>query len=67
MLVVFNVADMNCGHCASAITRAIKEVDKDAQVLIDVGGRTVEIEPGAADPSVLQGAISAAGYTPIQA
>ena len=67
MLVVFKVADMTCGHCASAITRAVKAVDKDAEVLVNVAERLVEIEPGAADAGVLREAIEEAGYTPVQA
>ena len=65
MLVVFKVDDMTCGHCASAITRAVKEADKDARVVVKVGEHRVEVEPKAADAKALQQAISAAGYTPV--
>ena len=65
-MVAFKVEDMTCGHCASVITRAVKEADKDAQVRINVGEHLVEIEPKASDAKGLQEAISEAGYTPVE-
>jgi copper chaperone len=65
-MIAFKVEDMTCGHCASVIARAVKEVDKEAQVRVDVGAHLVEIEPGACDAKVLREAISEAGYTPVE-
>jgi copper chaperone len=65
-MIAFKVEDMTCGHCASVITRAVKEVDKEAQVRVDVGAHLVEIEPKASDAGVLREAISEAGYTPVE-
>ncbi len=67
MPIVFKVEDMTCGHCASVITRAVKEADKEAQVLVNVAERRVEIEPKAADAKALQEAIAETGYTPVKA
>jgi copper chaperone len=32
----FNVPDMTCGHCASAITKAVKAEDPNAEVEISL-------------------------------
>jgi copper chaperone len=65
MMIAFKVNDMTCGHCASTITRAVKEADRDAQVRINVGERLVEIEPKTSDADALRKAIAEAGYTPV--
>jgi copper chaperone len=64
-MIVFQVNDMTCGHCASTITRAVKETDRDAQVRINIGEHRVEIEPKASDAEELRAAIAEAGYTPV--
>ena len=38
-----NVSGMTCGHCALAITKAIKQVDPRAAVKVDVAGGTVTL------------------------
>lgn len=64
-MIAFDVNDMTCGHCASTITKALKAVDKDAKVSIDLARHRVEIEPTASDAQELQEAIAEAGYTPV--
>jgi copper chaperone len=66
MMIAFRVDDMTCGHCASVITRAVKEVDGQAQVRVNVAEHLVEIEPRMADAKALREAISEAGYTPVE-
>lgn len=61
----FDVKDMTCGHCASTITKALKAVDQDARVSIDLARHLVSIEPAQADAGELQAAIVEAGYTPV--
>ncbi len=63
-MIAFEVKDMTCGHCVSAITQAVKDADGRAQVRIDLGTRRVEIDPAAADAQALADAIREAGYTP---
>ncbi|WP_395702593.1 heavy-metal-associated domain-containing protein [Aquabacterium sp.] len=65
MTIRFEVQDMSCGHCVSAITRAVKEVDAEAEVKIDLASHRVEVQPRQADAAALQAAISEAGYTPV--
>lgn len=40
----FNVPDMSCGHCTSAIEKAIKAADGAANVTCDLETRTVDID-----------------------
>lgn len=61
----FRVDDMTCGHCASTITKALKETDPNARVTIDLGQHLVMVEPTEADTQELSNAISEAGYTPV--
>lgn len=64
-MIVFQVNDMTCGHCASTITKAVKGADSDANVRIDVVRRRVEIASKASNAAELRDAIAEAGYTPI--
>ena len=60
----FSVQDMTCGHCCSTITRAIRGVDADSRVAIDLDSRTVRVN-SAKSPAELLAAIRGAGYTPV--
>lgn len=64
-MIAFEVNDMTCGHCAGAITRALKAVDRNATVRIDLARHRVEIDPGEADVQALRDAIEEAGYSPV--
>lgn len=63
-MIAFKVDDMTCGHCASTITRAVKDVDPDAEVRIDLDRHLVEIDAKAGTAQALRAAIAGAGYTP---
>jgi copper chaperone len=64
-MIAFEVLDMTCGHCVSAITRAIQAVDEDARVEIDLPRHRVLVAPARVDAATLAGAIEEAGYTPV--
>ena len=64
-MIAFDVNDMTCGHCVGTITQAVKGLDKDAEVRIDLARHRVEIEPQTADARQLAEAIREAGYTPV--
>jgi copper chaperone len=66
-MIAFEVNDMTCGHCVSSITKAVKALDKDAAVRIDLATHRVEVEPARADAAQLAAAIEDAGYTPVPA
>ena len=62
----FEVQDMSCGHCGGAISRAVKAVDPDAVVTVDLSARRVVVDSAAADARDIKSAIEEAGYTPVQ-
>ena len=62
-MVTFQVSDMTCGHCASAIARAVAGVDKDATIQVSIPQKLVRIS-GTASAIELAGAVRDAGYTP---
>jgi copper chaperone len=57
------VKDMTCGHCAGAITKAVKDVDAQASVDIDIAAKTVRIDSSRSINDFLS-AIEEAGYSP---
>lgn len=64
-MLAFEVNDMTCGHCASTITKAVKTVDPEADVQVDLDRHLVRVAT-ASDAGAVQKAISDAGYTPAQ-
>jgi len=40
---LFTVSGMTCGHCEKAVTRAVQQVDPQAQVRIDRSQNRVEV------------------------
>lgn len=65
-MIAFEVNDMTCGHCTSAITQALKAADQDAKIQIDLTTHRVQVEPVLANAEALARAIRNAGYTPVQ-
>lgn len=64
-MITFEVQDMTCGHCVSTITQAVKALDAQARVQIDLASHRVDIEPVTADAAALREAITEAGFTPV--
>ena len=60
-MLKLKVPDMSCGHCAGVITKAVKSVDANAEVKVDIADKTVSINSSAAAPAVSK-AIESAGY-----
>ncbi len=60
-MIEFKVDDMSCGHCASVITRTVKELDADASVKVDLARKAVQIE-SSVDRAVIAEALDEAGY-----
>ena len=63
-MTTFEVNDMTCGHCVSAITKAINAVAPGAEVAVDLAAHRVVIGASAVDATQLGAAIADAGYTP---
>ncbi|RQR42478.1 heavy-metal-associated domain-containing protein [Burkholderia sp. Bp9142] len=57
------IKDMTCGHCAGVVTKAIREVDANARVDIDLGTKIVRVL-SAQEPSDFISEIQQAGYSP---
>ncbi len=55
------VEGMRCGHCVSAVTRAVQAVDAAAKVDVDLSQQTVRIASGA-DLEDIKAAVVEAGY-----
>ena len=64
-MVTFRVNDMTCGHCASAISRAVAAVDKNARMDIRIQQKLVRVT-STASAAELAEAIQDAGYTPVE-
>lgn len=57
----FEVTGMTCGHCEKAVTRAVKQLDPQAEVKIDRAANKVEV--ASAQPrELLAKAIAEEGY-----
>ncbi len=64
--LTFRVPDMNCGHCAGAITKAVESGAPGAKVTADPASKLVQVQ-GAANADAVRDLIKAAGYTPGEA
>ena len=64
-MLQFQVEDMTCGHCASTITKAIKEIAPTAAVTILLDQHLVKVDTEA-NPDTIMSAIRDAGYTPVE-
>lgn len=58
----FTVTGMTCGHCEKAVTRAVKQLDPQAEVKIDRSTGKVEVESEQAR-DLLAKAIAEEGYS----
>ncbi|MBL8278138.1 MAG: heavy-metal-associated domain-containing protein [Pelomonas sp.] len=65
-MLVYQVEDMTCGHCAATITRAVRGVDDNARVQVDLAQRRVAIEATDAEAEDFLEAITQAGYSSVQ-
>lgn len=61
-MIELRVEGMTCGHCVSAVTRAVKAVDPEANVQVDLGTGRVRVD-GRSPAEALGKAITEAGYT----
>jgi copper chaperone len=59
----FKVPNMSCGGCASRIQAALKRVDPDSTIVVNIPGRQVQVTSHA-DRQSLSKALADAGYAP---
>jgi copper chaperone len=58
---VFKVTGMTCAHCERAVTQAIKALDPQARVEVDLAAGTVRVE-GTPSEQQIRAAIEEEGY-----
>lgn len=58
---IFEVKALSCSHCIQTVTRALRTLDPDALVEIDLATRRVRVRATASEAS-LRAALAAAGY-----
>jgi copper chaperone len=58
----FQVSGMTCGHCEKAVTRALRQVDPQAEIKIDRTSGQVEVQ-SQQPREALAKAIAEEGYT----
>ena len=58
----FDVQGMTCEHCEKAVSRAIRQLDRSAVVVIDRAANKVEVDSGVA-AELLKQAMVDEGYT----
>jgi len=57
----FQVQGMSCGHCVGAVTQAVRAVDPEADVKVDLASGKVEVQSGQ-DRAAIARAIEEEGY-----
>ena len=57
----FEVPEMSCSHCVSAINDAVGDIAGVESVNVDLASKRVDVE-GAAEEDAVRRAIEAAGY-----
>jgi len=57
----FQVSGMSCGHCAGAVTQAVKAIDPQAEVKVDLASGKVEVQ-SQQDRAAITRAIEEEGY-----
>jgi copper chaperone len=57
----FQVQGMSCGHCVGAVTQAVKSVDPQAEVKVDLASGKVEVQ-SQQDHQAIARAIEEEGY-----
>lgn len=60
-MLTLKVPDMTCGHCAQTVEKAVKSIDPNAQVKVDLGQKTVTVETTAQDQKISE-VVRSAGY-----
>lgn len=62
MSLQLKVPSIVCDGCAETITKAVKSVNADAQVDVDISAKIVKVEGAQSEESIKQ-AIAATGHT----
>jgi len=64
-MLTFRVDDMSCGHCVRAIKQAVRALDAEAKVDVDLSRHLVRVHDSALDAPGVRQALQRAGYSPV--
>lgn len=59
----FKVTGMTCEHCARAVADAVRGVDPEAAVSVDLGAGRLTVQNGTVPAGRIMEAVAAEGYT----
>ena len=62
-MIELNLPDMTCGHCVRVVTQAVKTVDEQATLEVDLPSHRVRID-SPAPPERFRAALAEQGYPP---
>ncbi|CUW44399.1 heavy-metal-associated domain protein [Brucella vulpis] len=60
-MMKFSIPKMKCGGCAEAVTAALRKLDAEAPVVVDLANKEVAYG-GTVAPEAVLSALAAAGY-----
>lgn len=60
-MITLKVPDMSCSHCSGVITKALKQLDPDAEIAFDMHNHMVQVQT-AKQAAVLVDTLNNAGY-----
>jgi copper chaperone len=63
-MIQFNIPQMSCAHCVKAVTEAVREVDPQAKVEVDLASKQVSVDSQAQRQKIVE-SLSEAGYRPV--
>ncbi len=66
MALKLHVPSIVCSGCGDTITQAIKTVEPEAKIDVDLAAKTVTVEAKASEESIKQ-AVAASGHTVLEA
>lgn len=62
-MLEFDIRSMSCGHCVGAVTQAVRELDPEARVDVDLPTHKVRVQTDQPRDKVVA-ALTEAGYPP---
>jgi copper chaperone len=65
--IKLKIDGMSCGHCVSAVDKALKGLDGVKVEQVAIGTATVSYDPGATSPEQITQAVEDEGYTVAEA
>ena len=63
-MLTFRVDDMSCGHCVRTIKEAVRTLNADAVVDVDLARHLVRVHASDLDAPRVRQVLKQAGYTP---